>query len=291
MKKKIVIFISLVICFLLCACSSDKKKDNEIYVYYLNEDKNTLKKEIYPIQDLSETLKKLEVHGVLSSDVKVEGVRQNNTNLELYFDTNYFLLAKSEEVLTRAAIVRTLVQLEGVETVSFYIGQDPLTDSKGQTIGMMKAEDFVDNTGASVAAYQTTDLILYFSDSDGTKLRAKKIQNVRYNVNSSIERVIMEQLMNGTSSAGTRSTIPKSATLLGVSVKENICYVNLDSKFVTDSYDLNPEVAIYSIVNSLIANGTVSKVQILIDGSSNVVYKNSVDLRSPLVGNAKLIKE
>ena len=67
--------------------------------------------------------------------------------------------------------------------------------------------------------------------------------------------------------------------------------MNFDSKFATESYDLNPEVAIYSIVNSLIANGTVSKVQILIDGSSNVVYKNSVDLSRPLVGNAKIIKE
>lgn len=291
MKKKIVVFISLVICFLLCACTSKQKKDNEMYVYYLNTDKNALIKEIYPIQDVSEILKKLEVHGVLSADVKVGGFRLYNGNLELYFDTNYFLLEKSEEVLTRAAIVRTLVQVEGVDSVSFYIGQDPLTDGKGQAVGMMKAEDFVDNTGASVAAYQTADLILYFSDTEGTGLKEKEMKNVRYNANSSIERVIIEQLMNGTSSLGTRSTIPKSTTLLGVSVKENICYVNFDSKFVTDSYDLNPEVAIYSIVNSLIANGTVSQVQILIDGSSNVVYKNSVNLNRPLVGKAQLIKE
>lgn len=291
MKKKIVVFISVVLCCLLCACSSEQKKENEIYVYYLNADRNALIKEIYPILDIQETLKKLEFHGVLSANVKVGGFKLYNANLELYFDTNYFLLEKSEEVLTRAAIVQTFVQLERVDSVSFYIGQDPLTDSKGQVIGTMRAEDFVDNTGASVAAYQTADIILYFSDSEGTRLKEKTIQNVRYNANISIERVIMEQLINGTSSTGYRSTVPKSATLLGVSVKEQVCYVNLDSKFITDSYDLDPEVAIYSIVNSLIANGTVSKVQILIDGSSNVVYKNSVDLGRPLVGNAKLLKE
>lgn len=290
MKKKIVIFIGLMLCILLCACSSGKKKDNEIYVYYLNSDKNALAKEIYPKKDFKDALVKLEVHGVLSTDVKVEGVRQNNTNLELYFDTNYFRLTKSEEVLTRAAIVQTLVQLDGIDSVSFFIGEDPLTDGKGQPLGMMKAEDFVDNTGSSVAAYQTADIILYFSNSDGTKLKEKTIQNVRYNVNSSIERVIVEQLMNGTNAAGFQSTIPKSTTLLGVSVKDKICYVNLDSKFVTDSYDLNPKIAIYSIVNSLIANGTVSKVQILIDGSNNVVYKNSVDLSVPLVGDAALLR-
>lgn len=290
MKKKLVVFIGLMICLFLCACSSRQKKANEIYVYYINADKNALEREIYPKQDFQETLVKLEVHGVLSADVKIEGVRQNNTNLELYFSTNYFRLTKGMEVLTRAAIVQTLVQLDGIESVSFFIGVDPLTDGKGRVIGMMTAEDFVDHTGSSVAAYQTTDIILYFSNSDGTRLKEKKIENVRYNANTSIERVIVEQLMNGTNASGFKSTIPKSATLLGLSVKDKVCYVNFDSKFVTDSYDLNPKIAIYSIVNSLIANGTVSKVQILIDGSNNVVYKNSVDLSAPLVGNSDLLR-
>ena len=97
--------------------------------------------------------------------------------------------------------------------------------------------------------------------------------------------------MKGTSASGYQSTIPKTAMLLGVSVKEDICYVNLDSKFVTDSYDIDPELAIYSIVNSVIENSDVTKVQILIDGASDVVYKSSVDLARPLKQNVQLLQE
>ena len=101
----------------------------------------------------------------------------------------------------------------------------------------------------------------------------------------------MEQLIKGDVASGSKPPIPKTTKILGVSVRDGICYVNFDSKFQTDSYNLNPEVAIYSVVNSIIKNGNVSQVQILIDGASDVTYKNSVDLSRPLEWNEELIKE
>ena len=97
--------------------------------------------------------------------------------------------------------------------------------------------------------------------------------------------------MKGTGASGSQSVIPKTTKLLGVSVKDGVCYVNFDSKFSTDSYDLNPEVTIYAIVNSVIANANVTKVQILIDGASDVMYKNIVDLSKPLEWRVDLVKE
>ena len=97
--------------------------------------------------------------------------------------------------------------------------------------------------------------------------------------------------MKGTSSTSNQSVIPKTTKLLGVSVKDGVCYVNFDSKFVTDSYDLNPEVTIYAIVNSIIANANVTKVQILIEGANDVMYKNIVDLSKPLEWNVEIVKE
>ena len=166
-----------------------------------------------------------------------------------------------------------------------------MVDGEGAIVGMMRAEDFVQNTGLSINSYQTTDLTLYFSDKEGTKLKEQAKSDVRYNANTSIERLVVEQIMKGTSASGSQSTIPKTTMLLGVSVKDEICYVNFDSKLSTDSYDLDPEVTIYSIVNSVIANSTVTKVQILIDGASDVVYKSKVDLSRPLEQNLDLIKE
>ena len=291
MKKKISIFLGFVLCVLLCACGTQKQANEEMHVYYLNADKNALREETYPMMDVEETLKKLEFHEVLTSEIRVDSFSREQTNLELHFTTDYYALDKSTEVLTRAAIVQTLTQIEGVQFVTFYVEENELSDKSGRPIGPMRAEDFVQGTGSSIDSYQTVDLTLCFADKDGTHLKKKVVNNVHYNVNTSIERVVMEQLMKGTTASGYQSTIPKTTMLLGVSVKEDVCYVNLDSKFISERYDLNADVAIYSIVNSIIENSTVSQVQILIDGSSDVVYQGSIDLSRPLKKNNKLMKE
>ncbi len=291
MKKILAMLVGIALCMLLGACDSKGITEQEMFVYYLNADKNALRQEAYPKMDTENALKKLEVHGVLTETLKIEQFQREGSNLKLYFETEYYTLAAAEEVLSRAAIVKTLTQVDGVQFVTFYVGEDELTDQSGRPIGVMRAEDFVQNTGSSIDAYQTTDLTLYFADKDGTHLKERKVTGVHYNVNTTIERVVVERLMKGTSASGYQSTIPKTAMLLGVSVKEDICYVNLDSKFVTDSYDIDPELAIYSIVNSVIENSNVTKVQILIDGASDVVYKSSVDLARPLKQNVQLLQE
>jgi germination protein M len=291
MKKILAMLVGIALCMLLGACDSKGITEQEMFVYYLNADKNALRQEAYPKMDAENALKKLEVHGVLTETLKIEQFQREGSNLKLYFETEYYTLAAAEEVLSRAAIVKTLTQVDGVQFVTFYVGEDELTDQSGRPIGVMRAEDFVQNTGSSIDAYQTTDLTLYFADKDGTHLKERKVTGVHYNVNTTIERVVVERLMKGTSASGYQSTIPKTAMLLGVSVKEDICYVNLDSKFVTDSYDIDPELAIYSIVNSVIENSDVTKVQILIDGASDVVYKSSVDLARPLKQNVQLLQE
>ena len=66
-------------------------------------------------------------------------------------------MKKSREVLCRAAVVQTLVQVDGIDFVSFYVGDDVLKDREGIPIGLMSADDFVQNTGSSLSSYQVTD--------------------------------------------------------------------------------------------------------------------------------------
>ncbi len=289
MKKKIGVLLAILFCVLQCACGV---QDNTagMYVYYLNADGNALLQETYPKTNVEGALEKLKSHSVLPKEVEVEKYKLSTGYLDIYFNSAYAELSKSTEVLVRAAIVQTMVQIDNVSFVSFYVDGQALTDSDGNAIGMMRAEDFVQSTGSSMESYQTTDLTLYFANKDGKQLSSSKKTEIRYNVNTSIERLVVEQLIKGTSASGTQSTVPKSTKILGVSVKEGICYVNLDSKFVTDSYDISPEVVIYSIVNSIIENGSVTKVQILIDGASDVVFKNTIDLSRPLEWNATLLE-
>jgi len=291
MKRKMLLLLGLVLCILCVGCGVKEKQSNEMYIYYLNADGNALVQETYPQMNVEDVLEKMQVHMVLPKGVEIEKYKVERLQLYLYFNGAYMEMDKSMEVLVRAAIVQTMSQLPDIEFVSFYVESEPLRDNDGNVIGLMSAQDFVQNTGSSIDSYQTTDLKLYFADKDGKQLKETKKTNIRYNANTSIERLVVEQLMKGTSASGSQSVIPKTTKLLGVSVKDGVCYVNFDSKFASDSYDLNPEVAVYAIVNSVIGNANVTKVQILIDGANDVTYKNVVDLSKPLEWREDLMKE
>ena len=87
-----------------------------------------------------------------------------DAQLVLDMSTEYKKLPASTEVLIRAAIVRTLTQLEGIDNVSFTVGGETLTDSLGGVVGPMTAEMFIDNAGREINAYEKTRLKLYFAD-------------------------------------------------------------------------------------------------------------------------------
>ena len=283
MKKNICMILCLVWSFIMMGCSGSDE-GTAMNIYYLDPEGYALVQDEYirkaenPEASLGEVLHALqnpkdikEFQTTIPSSVEIKKFRLKDNILELTFDENYLELSKSIDVLLRASVVQTMVQIPEIKYVSFYVEDEPLKDLSGNAIGRMCAEDFAQNTGSSLKSYQETDLKL------------EKLTRIHYNINTSIEKLVVEQLMD--------ATIPNTVKLLGVSVKDGICYVNFDSAFLTDGYNQKPEVAIYSIVNSIIANGNVAKVQILVDGSNDVKFKGTVDLSDPLEWKADLIEE
>ncbi len=126
-------------------------------------------------------------------------------------------------------------------------------------------------SGSTLHTYQSVDLELYFANSEGDKL-VTETEHVRYNSNTLKEKLIVEELMKGPFAETHKKVIPMDTVLLGVSVKDDICYVNFDNGFLNMT-DIQPEVTIYSIVNSIIRGGSASKVQILVNGDSNLKYQ------------------
>lgn len=288
---------------LLMGCSSEEK-GTEMTIYYVNSDENALVQDEYhllaegteeQIQELLEVLgnadHNVNYHAAIPENIGVKEFRLRNSQVEVVFEEEYYNLSKGREVLLRAAVVQTLVQIPEISFVSFYVGEQALTTVSGQVIGFMRAEDFVQNTGSTLKTYQTTDLKLYFANAEGTALAMEKRTNIRYGSNTSIEKLVVEQLMKGTTSGNRRSTIQSNAKLLNVTVKDGVCYVNFDSSFLSEGFNLTPEVTIYSIVNSIIANGNVTKVVILVDGSSDVKYMGTFDLNQAFEWKAELLGE
>lgn len=301
MKKRLrIISFAAVFCMLLtlsaCAGRTDVEKA-DFCIYGLNADRTGLVKVPCDIsreeageaaaavlEELKKTSDEIEYSASVPENVEVQGCELKGSILDVDFSKEYLEIENLEEKLVRAAVVQSLLGIEGIDGVTFTVDGVPLKDREGYLVGLMNEDDFVENTGSSPSSYQTDTLTLYFANSTGDKL-VRQQMDVRYSSNISKEKLIVEKLMQGPSGGNAYPTINPDTNLLSVASKDGICYVNFDSTFLTSTYDIVPELTIYSIVNSLVEGTEAVQVQITINGESNAKYMESVDLSKPLPAN------
>lgn len=120
-------------------------------------------------------------------------------------------------------------------------------------------------------------------------LLVPETREVIHNVNTSLERLVVEQLIAG-SQTGASPVLPKDTRILNVSLTDNICYVNLDSTFLNGEVEAADYIPVYALVNSLTELQTVNKVQITVNGSANVAYRNVISLAAPLEREEKYVE-
>lgn len=286
-------------------CGKDQTADSDYRIYYLDKDSTKIIERAYePTANpkdtremITEFLAQLKMD---SGDVEYKKAIPNNVEitrymlegavLTLYFDKDYNSMDKIEEALSRAAIVRTLTQIEGVECISFYVGDSPLADSKGNLVGVMTNESFIENPGEQINSIQTATIVLYFANQEGNGL-VQEVREVHYSSNISMEKLVMEYLLEGPESDNAQSAIPEKTKLVSVSVLDGVCYVNLDESFMNQNYSIEEPVVIYSIVNSLSEISTISKVQISVNGDTSGVYRDSFPLDELYERNLDYVKE
>ncbi|MFQ7310323.1 GerMN domain-containing protein [Sellimonas sp.] len=306
MKRVLAVMLTVLLAAgLLFGCGrGDRVKKNGFGLYYLNRDKTELVKVPYEIQSeemeeqISEVLGKLvspdadaeDYYTPFKKGVKIEQAVIDGKQVQVHFNKKYSSLKSSDEVLLRASVVKTLVQISGVSYVSFFVGDEPLMGADNNPIGLMRGEDFVQNIGSSLHSYETVTLTLYFANKNGDKLVEETVSNVRYNTNISMDRLILEQLLKGPASSDAYPTVPQNVKILSVSTKDQVCYVNFDKELLNVKTNVKPEVLIYSIVNSITAGGSTSQVQISINGESNINFGESVKLDKPLSRNLDIVE-
>lgn len=286
-------FLLLLLTACICACASkEKRQEGKSYqIYYVNKegtaispyeyttettDREALLNEL--LQQLGTASEKLEYKPPLESGFSLLNYSLAEDQLILSFDEGYKAQEKIAEILVRASIVRTLTQIEGIRYVSFQIKSEPLTDASGAVVGIMNAEQFVDNAGNEINTYEKVKLTLYLADESGERLKPVN-RTVVYNSNISMERLVVEQLVGGPKESEKAFPVINPETkVISVNVKDGICYIDFDSAFLTQIYNVTSEVAIYSIVDSVAELSNVNKVQISVNGSTNVSYKENISL-------------
>ncbi len=241
------------------------------------------------LEDLQKTVDAIDCKSAFPQGVAVEEWSLEQGVVKLHFTESYEEMEKAAEVLLKAAVVQSLTQIEGVESVEFYIGDQPLARKDGTAEGPVTADDFVQNTGSSLHSYQVKDFGLFFAGKEG-KLVREEVE-VRYNSNISAEKQIIEQLIQGPDGDEAIPTLPEDTKLLGISVRDGVCYVNFSEEFLQPVDQVDPKLTIYSIVNSITASGSAGKVQILVNGETNLSYQETIDISQPFSMNADLIEE
>lgn len=297
--KGILILLACVIVLAGCerkAEHEEKDSSEDFQIYYLNSAMTTMEPVTYTMPEQSQEAQKdkidweighlmhqlktvpkaLDRQAAVPDKVGFEYYKLEDAFLYLYFDNNYAMMNVTREILCRASLVRTLTQIEGVDYVVIYTAEQPLMDSMGSLVGPMAGSDFIDNV-SNVNAYEKTELTLYFADVTGEKLE-KETRGVVHNVNSSLEKLVIEQLIAGPGKPGINPTLPRDTQLLNVSVNENVCYINFGSSFLNNALEVKEYIPIYSIVNSLAAVTSINKVQITINGSQEVMFRDSISL-------------
>ncbi len=302
MKRIYILLLLLLLAGMLGACSNRKDKTSvtgtEVSIYYINTKTSGLVSEPYQmissdqkeqIDELLYMLKRnpdnLLLKSVFTDVLTVKEFNFNeDSSLTINFDSNYSELTGIGEVLCRAAVVKTLSQVEGVEYIQFSVNGQPLMDANSNLVGIMRKEDFIDNTGTE------TKVKLYFANAAGDAL-VEYVTDITYTGTGSLEELVLQELINGPAEIGMYRTIPEGTKLLEVEMKEGSCYVNFDEKFLEKISTIKDKIAIYSVVNTLIELPYIKRVQFLINGEVQTTFGNGTAFDGFFERNLSLIDE
>lgn len=299
-----VLFVMLLLLGMLTGCKEEDTEGTAIMMSYIGAQNNkVVEKEVYLLGEsveaqLEEVLtllatapKKLEYQVPISQGITVLTTNITNHSLVLNLSKEYKQLNTLMEILTRASLVKSITQIEGIDSVTIHIEGEPLRDSLDKAIGAMTADMFIDNAGEEISTYEKVTIRLYFANEAGDGLIAVD-RSKAYNTNISLDKFVVEELLKGpgTTTYGVYPTINPDTKLISTLVKDNTCYVNFDSTFLTQVYEVKAEVAIYSIVNSLCELPGIDRVQILVAGSTDVMFREVIPLTTVFSRDLNYIK-
>ena len=307
-KKVLCILCTVILVFGMTGCG--EKTDMQLMsyqVFYINSDGSGLTGKTYQLkdakQDLVSVIKELIIRlqtpqeeslkSPIDEGIQVVDYQIKENQLSVYFSAGYNNKSGLDEILSRAAIVKTLCQIQEIEYVEFYVEDQPLMLS-GNAVGLMSQESFVDELNPQDQK-QSKETVLYFANKQGNRLK-KITTDITYNAVEPIARLLVEQLIAGVSSIQNidetklQSAVPSKTTLNNLTIRDNICYLDLSRDFEQQDPNVSSEVIVYSIVDTLCELPEVTKVQFSVDGEQKEKYGDLEGFNKPLERNLDLLE-
>jgi germination protein M len=290
---------------IMTGCSPSEQKGTAVDISYLNKKETKLVTETHYLEStdtkdmIVEVLTLLcsvpdnkELKATLTSGINIITYSYDGEQVIVSLGEKYKELSGTTEVLTRAALVRSLTNIPDVNYVMLTVNGESLTDLSGNAIGAMTADMFVNNAGTQVEKVESkVTLRLYFANETGDGLVAVN-RELTHNAdlsNVSMEKLVVEQLISGPASDETFPTVSPDTKLVNITVKDGVCYLTFDSAMLTAVDNVTTDVTIYSIVNSLVELSNINKVQISIDGNKDGKFRDKYEASTIFERNLSLV--
>lgn len=313
--KKVYLLFLLVLTGLLMACGTEEPKaetpvvleENQIYAYFVNTDKTDIVPEVYTLQsnedilvNADEVIEYLE-HAEANADYQTpipEGItyieiRPGNRHggLEAAFNVLYDSVDAESLLFFKACTVKSLLQLEGVDSVTLSLTDVANANEETATVSENFDADSFNMSFDSESGYkQKGTIVLYFANESGEALKEYR-KTVEISNNTSLARLVVESLISGPDGEGYKATLSDKTTIQNLSVKDGICYVDLSDEFYDTNNNLKNDIIVYSVVNSLVELPTVSKVQFLKNGEKQPFYRETMPFDGIFERNLDLIEQ
>ena len=291
----------LILCLFLNACGKGGADKRGIRIYYLNKTDYGIKEQDYmPEADdkeriIEELIAKLCVQPkemtlrAPITDFRFLSSETKGRIVTLNFSSEYYELSAVEEVLTRTAVVNTLCSFAEVDGVYFLVDGEAFHDADGEEPGIMNPDQFIYNSYTEMRNYERVRLHLYFANQTGDKL-VEAYRTVVYNSNMPLERVVLEQVIQGPNGSFAFPTINSETKVINVTTRDRRCYINLNKEFLNGQQDVLAQTAIYSIVNSLCELPSIESVQISVDGDTDAIFMESISLTGSFRMNKEIVE-
>ena len=297
----LILMLSLTISLFGCG-EAEKEQTSGTFVYFINKAGDDLNKEEYRVKSDNANSQITDLLDALSKDgddkgdkaavpenVIVNGFKLENGIITVDFNSEYNQLENQREVMCRAAVVLTLIQINAVDGIEFTVEDKPYEKVAGSRMGIMNASSFVSMLRGGDDQFARADFLLYFGNDEGAKLKKYELKNANYG-NKSKEEFIVRKLISGPDKDGYTATLNKNVKLRSVSTSNNICYVDFDDSFLRERSGVLDEVCIYSIVNSLCELNDIHEVQITVNRDSDIMYHKKISLSEPLIRNLDIVE-
>lgn len=283
-----------------------KEKSGMIDLYYLNVQEDGFKKVSCSLQYADDPLKA--AHEVIYKLSDTEGNNTNKYKASIFdkitvneitvadkkanidFGAAYSQLSHVKEILLRTSVVKSLLQIKGIDGVTFSVNGSSLLDSDKVPVGLMNSSTILTDNGEEDIYSGKKKVKLYYTNEAGNKL-IPYLTEVEVKNNIPLETQVLLLLKNPPKTKEKlRSPLPGNVHVNHTQIMNNICYVDLSSDIENAAVDVKEKVTVYAMVNSLTDLDTAYQVQFTIDGKRVSKLNEFENFDTLLTSNFSLCK-